>query len=94
MTTSVETFIDFSALEDEMSNRRCEGTQHGRKDYHADGGEQYVEMLFGCCGRDPHVIILCQRFLDAAKAVGVYCGRCKAPKTFDEAYRILGPVGT
>ena len=94
MSTSVETFIDFSALEDEMPAQRCEHKFHDEEpDMHADGDEHYVLAKPVCpCHKPARVMVCCQKFLEAAAQVSLRCTKCAALYDFWDRYEDLGLI--
>ena len=76
--------------------RACEHRDHGRRAYHADGGEQWVSLFWPCGCAPGEVLVFCAAYIRAWESPTftvrcMACGRIDRPTAF---YRVLGPVGT
>lgn len=92
--TEVTTELNIKELVGEMPAKKCEVEQHGHNIYHADGGEQYVEVTTPCCGAIHMTMVWCQLYIESSKANDdvEWWHSCGKTFRYGDSYKVLGPV--
>lgn len=89
ITTDTISDLDFD------EPRKCEHSgHHGDPHRHADGGEQFVRVVYPCGCSEPLILVLCGAIIAHAFQPGnrLYCGFCRGRRPSNEYWIPLGPA--